>query len=89
LADVAIQKYVDGKELTPEEGESLYMDKNWLYRYKNAMIAHFSSDWWNMMDGLDGTEFIDAIQRTMNIYYDYGYEPKILKEQQEGVKIGE
>ena len=74
LADTAVFKLMNGKELNDKEEDALIFNKNWLFRYQNALVYNYGSEFYRYLLTLQGDDWVNTIREISKIVDEIGYD---------------
>jgi len=74
LADNAVNKLIQGKELNEKEEDALIFNRGWLMRYQNALVYSFGTKFYRYLIGLQGDDWVNAIRELSSVIEEFGYD---------------
>ena len=74
VADHAVYKIMNGKELNEEEKTSLIKSRGWLKRWQKSIIGSYSTSFYSYLTNLTGDDFTRAVLKMADIHEEIGYE---------------
>ena len=74
LADHAVNKLIQGKELNEKEQDALIFNRGWLMRYQNALVYSFGSQFYRYLLGLQGDDWVNAVREIQSVIDEFGYD---------------